>query len=132
MAIQFSVAVRNARLNAIEAEINTTAKLLLYTGSQPANCATAASGSLLATLTLPSDWMAAAASGVKGLSGSWTGAGSGAGTAGYFRITANDGTTVGMQGSVGVGSGDLQVDNAVIAVSQTINVTAFNITDANS
>jgi hypothetical protein len=63
MAIQLSVTARNARLDAIETAVGTAPNLYLRTGAQPADCATADSGSLLATLALPSDWMAAAASG---------------------------------------------------------------------
>jgi hypothetical protein len=132
MAIQMSVAVRNARLDAIETIISTTAKLVLYSGTQPADCATAASGTLLATLTLPSDYLAAASGGAKAKAGTWSGTGGAAGTAGYFRLCANDGTTCGVQGSVGVGSGDLQLDNAVIAVSQAITITGFTLTDGNA
>lgn len=134
MAIQLSVAVRNARLDAIESTVGITAKLAFYTGAQPANCATAATGTLLATLTLPSDWMSAAASGSKSLLGTWTGTGAAAGTAGYFRILDNPGTTAHMQGSVTAtgGGGDLTLDNTSIAVSQTINITSFTLTDANA
>jgi hypothetical protein len=132
MAVQLSVAVRNARLQAIETTAGASAKLYLRSGAQPADCAAADSGTLLATINLPSDWMADAAAGVKGLAGSWSGAGAVAGTAAHFRIKDNAGTTCHMQGSVGVGSGDLQVDNNVVAVGQTINVTQFNLTDANA
>lgn len=71
MAIQFSVGVRNARLDAIETTIGTSAVLKIRTGAAPANVATSDSGTVLATLTLPSDWMAAASSGSKAKSGTW-------------------------------------------------------------
>src|SRR5690242_774200 len=60
MAIQLSTAVRNARLDAIESAIGTAAVLKIRTGAAPADVATADSGTVLATLTLPSDWLAAA------------------------------------------------------------------------
>ena len=132
MAIQESVAVRNARLDAIETTIGTSAQLRLYTGTQPADCATAPSGSLLATLTLPSDWLANAASGAKAKSGTWSGSGSAAGTAGYFRIYDSTGTTCHFQGSVGQGTGDLSLDNTVIANGQAITISTFTITAANA
>ncbi len=135
MAIQFSVAVRNARLEAIESTVGVSAKVLIYTGAQPANCATAASGTLLATFTLASDWSANAASGSKSLSNtpiSTTGAATG--TAGYYRFTDNAGTTCHEQGSITAtgGGGDLTVDNTSIASGQTINITAWTKTDANA
>lgn len=66
MTIQRSVAARNAQLNAFETTVGTAPILELRTGAQPANCAAADSGTLLASMTLPSDWMADAAAGVKG------------------------------------------------------------------
>ena len=69
MALQFSVTVRNARLDAVETAIGASAVLKIRSGAAPANCATADSGTVLATCSLPSDWMAAASSGSKAKSG---------------------------------------------------------------
>lgn len=133
MAIQLSAAVRNARLDAIETAIGTAPKLLLYTGAAPANCAAAATGTLLATLTLPSDWEAAASAGSKAIAnGPWSGTASAAGTAGYFRIMDSTSTTCHVQGTVGQGSGDMSFDNATFAVGQVINISTFTLTDANA
>ena len=71
MALQYSVAVNNARLDAIETTIGATAILRIRTGAQPATCATADAGTVLATLTLPADWMSAAAAGAKAKLGTW-------------------------------------------------------------
>lgn len=132
MAIQFSAAVRNARLNAIWATIGASAKLLLYSGSPPANCATAASGTLLATLSLPSTYEGAASGGAASIAnGPWTGTASAAGTAGYFRLADTAGTAIGVQGTVGQGSGDMSFDNATFTVGQNIQITAFTATDGN-
>lgn len=60
MALQYSTAVRNARLDVVESTIGTSAVLKIRTGAEPANCGTADSGTVLASCTLPSDWMAAA------------------------------------------------------------------------
>lgn len=133
-AIQFSTAVRNARLDAIETTAGTAAVLKIRTGAQPANCAAADSGTVLATLTLPSDWMAAASSGAKALAGTWTDASAdAAGTAAHFRIYASDGTTCHIQGSVTAtsGGGDLELQNTSIASGQAITITGFTLTDAN-
>lgn len=86
MTVQFSVAVRNATLDAVETAVGASPKLQLRTGAQPANCAAAATGTLLAEITCPADWMAAASSGTKVLSGSWTVAAAAAGTAAHYRI----------------------------------------------
>lgn len=134
MAIQLSVAARNARLDAIETTAGTTAKLQIRSGAQPANCAAAASGTLLAELTLPSDYLAAASSGSKAKSGTWSGTAVGTGTAAHFRIVDNAGTTCHLQGSVTAtsGGGDMELDNTSIASGQTVTVSTFTLTDANA
>lgn len=134
MALQYSVAVRNARLDAVESTIGTSAILRIRSGAQPATCATADAGTVLATLNLPSDWMAAAASGAKAQSGTWQDASAdAAGTAAHFRIYASDGTTCGAQGSVTAsgGGGDITLDNTSIASGQSVTITGFTLTAGN-
>jgi hypothetical protein len=135
MVVQLSVAVRNARLDAIETAIGTLAVLKIRTGAQPATVATADSGTVLATLNLPSDYLAAASGGTKAKSGTWEDlSADAAGTAAHFRIYASDGTTAHFQGSVTAtgGGGDMTVDNVVFAAAQAFTVTAFTLTDANA
>ena len=110
MAIQYSTAVRNAQLDALETAIGVSAVLKIRTGAPPATVATADSGTVLATMTLPSDWLAAASSGAKAKSGTWQDTSADAtGTAAHFRIYASDGTTAHIQGTVTAtgGGGDL-------------------------
>ncbi len=133
MALQLSVSVRNARLDAIETTISNSAIMKIRTGAAPADCATADSGTVLATLSLPSDWMAAASSGSKAKSGTWSDASAdNSGTALHFRIYDSGGTTCHIQGTVGVGSGDLQLDSTSFTSGQAFTVTSFTLTDANS
>lgn len=129
MAVQFATSTRNAILDAIETDAGTSAILKIRTGSQPATCATADSGTVLATLNLPSDWMAAASSGTKAKSGTWEDtAADASGTAAHFRIYKSDGTTCIMQGSVGQGSGDLSLDNTSLVAGQSVSVSGFTFT----
>jgi hypothetical protein len=135
MALQLSTTVRNAILDAIETAIGTSAVLKIRTGSVPANVGTADSGTVLATLSLPSDWMAAAASGSKALAGSWTDATADAtGTAAHWRIYASDGTTAHMQGTVTAtsGGGDIELQNTSIAANQAVTITSFTVSAANA
>lgn len=135
MAVQFSVAVRNARLDAIETTIGASAVLKIRSGAPPATVATADSGTVLATLSLPADYMAAAASGSKAKSGTWEDTSADAtGTAAHFRLYASDGTTAHMQGTVTAtgGGGDMTVDNTSFAAAQPFTVTGFTITDGNA
>lgn len=194
MALQFDVLTRNAILDAIEAHIGVSPTLEIRSGPPPANCAAADTGTLLASMALPSDWMAAAASGSKGLLGTWQDASADAtGTAGHYRIkaasvtkhqgtvgsnvaistnalTAANGNVLNFASTTGVSvgqlvtgtgvlpgtfvlavtattvtlsqastagvanatsitfSGDMTIDNNSIAITQQVNVTAFNLT----
>jgi hypothetical protein len=135
MAIQLSDTVRNARLDAIETTLGTAPILEIRSGAPPANTAAADSGTLLASMTLPSDWMAAAASGSKAKSGTWQDtAADAAGTAGHFRIKASGGTPTHIQGTVTAtgGGGDLTLDNPVLAQNQVVTITGFTLTDGNA
>lgn len=135
MALQLSITARNARLDAIETTIGTAPILTIRTGAAPADCATANSGTVLATLTLPSDWMANASSGSKAKSGTWQDASAdNAGTAAHFRIHDSTGTTCHLQGTVTAtgGGGDLTLDNTNIAAGQTVTITSFTLTDGNA
>lgn len=135
MALQYSVAVRNAKLDAVENAIGISAILKIRSGAAPANCAAADAGTVLATLALPSDWMAAASGGTKAKSGTWEDvAADAAGTAGHFRIYASDGTTCHAQGTVtGTGGGgDMTLDNAVLAAGQDVIISTFTLTAGNA
>ena len=135
MAIQLSINVRNARLDAIETAVGTSAVLKIRTGAQPATCATADSGAVLATFNLDSDWMAAASSGTKAKAGTWQDTSAdNAGTADHFRLYASDGVTCHMQGSVSAtgGGGDIELDNDVIGSGQQVTITSFTLTDGNA
>jgi hypothetical protein len=130
MAFQFSTTARNAALDAIETAIGTSAVLKIRSGSVPADCGTADAGTVLATLTLPSDWLAAASGGSKSKSGTWEDTSADAtGTAGHFRVYASDGTTVHMQGTITAtgGGGDMTLDNTSIASGQQVTITSFTL-----
>jgi hypothetical protein len=134
MAVQLSVSARNAKLDSIETTVGTSPKLQIRTGAQPASCATADSGTLLCEITCPSDWAAAASSGAKAKSGTWSGTGVAAGTAGHFRLKDSAGTTTHLQGSITAtsGGGDMELDNTSIAVDQTVTVNTFTMNEANA
>ncbi|WP_408586476.1 hypothetical protein [Novosphingobium sp.] len=135
MAIQLSTAVRNARLDAIESTAGASAILRIRTGAQPANCAATRSGTVLATVNLPSDWMLAATGGSKAMTGTWSdNSADAAGTAGHFEIMDSTATTCHLQGNVTAtgGGGDMTLDNVVFAAGQAFSVTSFALTDANA
>lgn len=134
MALTYSAAIKNARLDAVESTIGTAPILRIRSGAAPATVATASSGTVLASCTLPSDWMAAASAGSKAKSGTWEDTSAdNTGTAGHFEIVASDGTTVGMRGSVTLtaGGGDMTLDSLSFTAGQAFSVTSFTITSAN-
>lgn len=133
MSLQFSTAVRNALLDIIETTIGASAVLKIFSGAKPADCAAADSGTLLASLALPADWMAAASGGAKAKAGTWEDASADAGAptnAGHFRIYASDGTTCHVQGSITAtgGGGDMTLDAIAITAGQAILITGFTLT----
>jgi len=133
MTIQYSTGIRNAALDSLETTVSTAPTLSIWSGAAPANCATANSGTQLVTMTLPTDWMAAAASGSKAKAGTWQDTSADAsGTAGHFRI--HQGTTCHIQGSVTLtsGGGDMELDNTNIATGQQVTVSTFTITAGNA
>jgi len=135
MGIQLSTSVRNARLDQIESTIGTSAIMKIRTGAPPTNCGTADSGTVVATLSLPSDWMAAASSGQKSMSGTWQDSSAdAAGTAGHFRVYDSGGSTCHMQGTITAtgGGGDMELDNTVLAAGQQFQVTSFQLNEANA
>jgi hypothetical protein len=128
-AIQFSVAVRNAALAAIESTIGTSPKLRIFTDSRPANCAAASVGTLLCEIALPSDWLAAPSDGSVSKSGTWSGTTIAAGTAGYYRIFDTAGTTCHEQGSITqaitlLTTAATSAGNNVITVADTTGIAA--------
>lgn len=135
MALQYSVAVRNAQLDSLETTIGTDAVLKIRTGAPPANVAAADTGTVLATLTLPTDWMAAASGGTKAKSGTWQDTSAdNTGTAAHWRLYASDGTTAHAQGTVTAtgGGGDMEVDNTSFASGQSFTINTFTITAGNA
>jgi hypothetical protein len=128
MTVTNSAAAANAILDAYEAAVGASATLKIRSGSAPTHVVDSSTGTVLATLNLPSDWMAAASGGSKSKSGTWSDASADAtGTAGHYEITASDGTTVHERGSITAtgGGGDMTLDSTSITSGQTVTVTTF-------
>lgn len=135
MAVQRSVAARNAALDAFETTVGTAPLLRIYSGSMPANCATAASGTLLMEATLPSDWLAAASSGSKAKSGTWSdSAANASGIAGYYRVYDSTGTTCHEQGECTDtgGAGPMKLSSTSIVSGEPVTIATYTITAGNA
>ena len=133
MSLQYSIPVSNARLDAIETSIGASAILKLWTGSIPADCDAADTGTKLAEFDLGAVWASPASAGAMVLTSlPLTGASIGDGILGYFRIYASDGVTCHIQGSISEtgDGGDLTFDNTNVANLQAISINGFTIDDA--
>jgi hypothetical protein len=128
MTVQWSDTLRNAILDQITTTLGASWKLKLRTGAQPANVATASSGTIVATFTPTAS---AAATGSKTMvSGAPIQvAASNAGTIGHYELTTS-GDVVHERGSVTAtgGGGDMTVDNTSVTAGQIVQITAFTKT----
>ena len=140
--LSYSVAVKNAKLDQIETTIGTAALLRCYNGTVPANADSALGGAvLLANGALPSDWMAAASSGSKSKTGTWSITGNASlaspQAATFFRITDSTGNTPGIQGTIGANvplttNANTAANTSILFFASTTGVAAGqNIVGAN-
>lgn len=138
MTLQYSVPVRNAKLDAVETQIGVSPIIELRTGAAPSDCSQAATGTLLAQSALPSDWLAAAVAGAKAKAGTWQFnilAGISGLNIGYFRIyDSGSPSACHIQGTVTAtgGGGDMTVDNINVSAAQQVTVSTFTLTAGNA
>ncbi len=136
MALQASLAVRNAYNDAAEVEVGASPIFKVFDGVKPADCDTADAGTELVAVTLPADWLTASVGGTKSLTATASGTITGTGTAAYWRIYQSDGTTCCFQGDV-VSPGpatDGQFATATLSfvVGVTLTVDSFDLTAINA
>ncbi len=130
--LKYSTALKNAQQDAITATLGTTAKLQIYTGTQPATPDTAITSQvLLATLTCASTFAPASSGGVLTLNAISSGTAGNTGTATWFRLCTTGGTVGHIDGTVGTSASDLNLNNTSITSGQTVSVTSFTDTNAN-
>jgi hypothetical protein len=127
MTVRVDTSVVNALADAFAAFFDSGV-LEVRDGAQPADADTAASGSLLASITLPATAFGAAAAGAVAKNGTWQDASANAsGTTTWFRLR-DAGDTYRLDGSCGQGSGDLSFDDSSIVAGGVVTVTAFTVT----
>jgi hypothetical protein len=130
MALAFSTALRNARLDEITAAIGSNGLLRVYDGSRPASGGTATT--LLAELPLSATAAAAASSGVLTFNAITSDSSANAtGTATWFRIVTSGGTFV-IDGNVATSGSDLNLTTTSIVATQPVSVASATITENNS
>ncbi len=137
MAITFSNALRTARAAAIITACDAgsgAAILEIRTGSAPAGPDSAATGTLLASITLNDPSFIAGAAGVISIDESPTISDTSAdatGTAGHFRIKTSAGAGV-VDGTVTAtgGGGDLTLNTVSLVSGAAVTITGGTITEA--
>jgi hypothetical protein len=134
VATRLPTASRNATTNAVTALVDAdvgAGTIQIRTGAQPASADNAATGTLLATITLADPAWSASVAGVSTLDATpvLSTTGVAAGTAGWFRMLDNSGDTV-VDGAVTVtgGGGELELNTTTISIGVTVDITAGTLT----
>lgn len=133
MTVQLSTDIRNAMLDQIETLLGASAILKIRSGGVPANVAAADTGTVLATVNLPANWMNDAAGGQKTKAGTWQDLSADAtGIAAHWRIYLNDGVTCKMQGTYGTSGTDMIGDSVNFTAGQAFTVNTFTLNAGNA
>jgi hypothetical protein len=137
MAVRLSGGLKNYALDSgLGTAFDTTGRINVYTGTQPATADTAASGTLLGTLTLSADAFAAASSGAIAINSVTSDTSADAtGTAGYCRFYRTGDTAPGSAGNgttdrrldLLIGT-DISIDNASVVAGGTIALSGYTLT----
>ena len=132
MAIQYSTGHRATVVTDINTVVGTNAIIKIWTGSPPATCATADTGTLLVTFAGNASAfgvVTAQTLNVSAIANATTG---NAGTAGYFRVYPSGGSSTSaiIQGTCTNtgGGGDMTMSNNVFTSPQSITFSGMSIT----
>jgi len=133
MTIQTSDDMANGMLDVFETIIGTSGRLKIRSGVAPANCAAADTGTTLADIALPADFMSAAAGRSKSMLGTWAdNAADNTGTAAHYRFYNSAGVCK-SQGSCSLagGGGDMILNNVSFQAGQPFSISSFTLNDNN-
>ena len=125
--LYYSNGLRNAQNNALIAYAGTGAIIKLYSGTQPANANTAITSQvLLVSLPIPGVF-GTDTNGTLTLNTVTPSIVVATGTTTFFRITKSDNTTVVLDGSVGLSSADLILNEVDLYPLETVTISAGTI-----
>ena len=119
MAISITAAVANSMAAALATAIGAGASIRIYSGTKPATPETAATGTLLATVTISGSFTASGGSITAADPASVTPAASG--TAGYFRVLTSGSTAI-LDGTVGTSGADMNLSSTAISTSSPLDL----------
>lgn len=126
---QYSDAARNGRADAVTTAVGNAGFLRIYTGTAPANCAAAATGTLLSQHTLGSPFAPAASGGVQSPTLPANVNASATGTAGYARIYQSNGTTCVQQRTVGTSGAEVNLNTLSIVSGGPVQINSWTDTE---
>lgn len=119
MALTVSAAAAQAMGAALATDIGASATIQIYSGSKPATVATAATGTLLVTITISGSFTSSG--GVLTAADPAAVAPAASGTAGYFRISTS-GATAKLDGTVGTSGTDLILGSTTITTGVNVDL----------
>ena len=127
MAIQYSVNHRTNSMTQLATDVGTNCVIKVFTGTVPANCGTADTGTLLVTFAGNATQFGTASSGVLTVSAIANATASATGTAGYVRIYPSSATSTNavIQGSA---TTDFAFTSTSITSGQTVAFTSMTVT----
>lgn len=131
MTISYKDSLRNTRMSDLLTAIGSSAKIKIYdaTGGVPATVNTAI-GSQVLLVDLPCSATFGVVSGADLTANAITPTlPTAGGTAAFYRICTSGGTAI-VQGTCGVGSGDLQMGSLTITMGVTVEIASMVITHA--
>jgi hypothetical protein len=128
--MKITAAIRNTQNDVVCDQLDSGGLLRIYSGTRPTDADTALSGNtLLAELAFSSTAFPASSSGSAAANAITQDSSANAtGTASFVRCVKADGTTVVADLSVGVGSGELQLNTLSIVSGLPVQVTALTFT----
>lgn len=129
--LKYSNGTRNAQQQGLITYAGSGCLINIYQGTQPANANTAISGQTLLVSLPISGSFGTDANGTITLSTVTSASAVATGTASFFRIFKSDGTTVVMDGSVGISNADMILNTTAIANTQTVTINSGTIIRAN-
>jgi len=128
MTIKLDTSIRNAIVDEIVTNLGS-GDVKIYTGTQPADPDSAATGTLLCTISISSG-MTSASSGSSSLtSAPESGTANATGTAGWARLISGG---YNIDGSVATSGGDFTINTLSIVSGGSVSLTAFSINQAAS
>lgn len=133
MALSYTTALRNARLDEITTAIGSSGLLRFYNGTPPSSVNDALSGNtLLATCPLSATAAGAASSGVLTFNAITSDTSADAtGTCSFWRLLTSGATAV-VQGTAGTSGADINFDSVSFVAGGTVAVSSLTITAANA